>query len=331
MSELLLPHFEPDVDIERVVILGHMGRDSVRGYAAAWEENLTTRWPNLEVVVLPTRAGGIQPNTELFLENQHLFDPHTVKAKITGDGGANDLLNASVKAAEQYPHIGDAMYLFGPGGTMCDTARSLNRKRCFGNPAGILERGWLSTMHLLELTLQIGDETEVIKAMNYPSIGGISGKVSELINGDDYRNSPMLRTYPTKRLRQALAVLEAKRKAEPITIAENGGEPQTLSDVLYLSGPRMAGMHNGAKQLTEPGYHRVEIKNTSWPHLALKLGRLVTGTLIPNGKPTTDETHIELMSDAILQYDGETRALQAGDRVAIRPGPQIRAVTTLAA
>lgn len=327
MSEQGPLYLEPDRHIDTVVLMGHMGRDSVCKRIESWQRDLYEYSPDLNVVVLPTAEGGIGPNTELILENQHLFGPGTIQAEITGDGGANDLVNANLRAAVEYPHIGQTAHLFGDGGTMGDTARSFNTRRQLKKPSRVLEKGWLCAMNLLEIEIDSGGEKDSFSALGYKVDGEWTYRLSKLINGDDYRNSPWLCTPPTKKLRQVAAVLQARRDATPITISENGGEAQTLLDVLYVAGPRMAGLRTGIKELTEPGYHRIELRNKHWPYLALRIGQLLTRT-ITCGEPTTHETRVEFKSKAGLQYDGETRPIKAGDTVTVRPGPQIPVVTT---
>lgn len=300
----VVPEYVPDTpDLLFVLNPGSNNYAQARRLTAAYLDNNThQKWTD----VVETSEDPL--HTQLDVSRKLDKKRYDAVACLTGDGGANPV--ARVLLGRDVP-----LYLGGFG--------SINDGHVItvgGHERGAIANQPIVPIFPLETVVSdpSGEQREEL-ALFYQGIG-YTAVAAELVNGDIHRKSPLLRTAPTKKIREGMTVLKALHYAEAFEVEDlEAGPTRVLYEYLISNGRRMAGMPIYPGDPTSRQFKKVEL--ASKPAIITQLGKLLLGHKADWQLAQQAEIRITAErpdEDVLMQFDGETVSLRSGTELRIR-------------
>jgi len=285
---------------------------------ARYIAQLERAFPDVEITVIDTVAGGPPANAKMLRPYAKLIDKKTLLCIASGDGTVGMVINILLSDLHFPAAARKATLLPLWCGNANDLAHMLN-----GNARTPLElvvkKGAIVPVYPLECSLTYQDgTTEKHLAGCYASFGA-SAHITKILS-ESVRKNTVLHRLPSGRLIEELIVTSrALFSAMPFEEIEDGHSSQIFERV-FFNGPRCAKIGRIQQQLTDKSFHQAIIYGKRFLDIMWYTVEIMRGSRTERYKRT--HAAFTIASDAWMQFDGEATVVPAGTRVEVRVASQ---------
>lgn len=263
--------------------------------------------------IIKTTREDYKDPTELIKQLNDTLDAKTLLCIAGGDGSISYIVNLLLSHADMKAKAKQATLLPLWGGNANDLAYMANGLPYTKHIDMIVREGHIATINPLHVEIRNGSKTFTNLAICYASFGA-SAFAAHKLNQPGHRDKRVYRLPGTRSFFEATSVTKALVDAKRFE-CEIDGVTQTLYDLMFINGSRIAKVNRAPIQLTDPYFY--EIRTTRKRPVILGYAASLLRHMTQRRPPVATRT-LQIHDPTWVQMDGEVEKVAADSEVTIR-------------